>query len=160
MGGAPDVSAARKGVALELREQFIKSELSSCRHFNGIQHDKCKAGVTYVKWKQGVDERAMPCLPSMVHEREVWPCELFEIMSQSDAEKAADARIDSLNRTVKAMRAAKDDAKAKGFRKGSGGISEIACPCCDGGKLRYSVANYNGHMHARCSTNGCVSWME
>ncbi|HKS74291.1 MAG TPA: hypothetical protein VJQ82_13905 [Terriglobales bacterium] len=116
--------------------------------------------MTYVKWKQGAEERAMPCLPGVVHGREVWPCELFEIMSQSDAEKEADARIEAMKRTVKAMHAAKDDAKEKGFRKGSGGIGEIPCPCCEGGRLRYSVASYNGHMHASCSTNNCVSWME
>lgn len=102
----------------------------------------------------------MPCLPGFVKERKTWDCVLFEIMSQADAEKEADERIASYERGVKARGAAKADAKARGFAKGSGGIGEIACPCCDGGKLRYSVASYNGHMHGRCSTQGCVSWME
>ena len=56
-------------------------------------------------------------------------------------------------------KAAKDDARAKGFKKGHGGRGEITCPTCNG-RLRYSVAGYNGHMHAACETKGCASWME
>jgi len=28
------------------------------------------------------------------------------------------------------------------------------------GALHYSVASYNGHMHGRCETEGCVAWMQ
>jgi hypothetical protein len=41
----------------------------------------------------------------------------------------------------------------------SGGGS-IRCPVCNDGKLRYSRSSYNGHIHARCQTIGCVEWME
>lgn len=44
-----------------------------------------------------------------------------------------------------------------GFLSGSG---FMACPVCSEGKLRYSRASYNGHVHAHCSTSGCVSWMQ
>lgn len=43
------------------------------------------------------------------------------------------------------------------FVSGSG---IIICPICTTGSLRYSRAGYNGHVHARCSTDGCVAWME
>ena len=48
---------------MEIREQFIRSALSSCRHFNGVQNKTCNAGVRYIGWKKGVEERAMPCIP-------------------------------------------------------------------------------------------------
>lgn len=35
----------------------------------------------------------------------------------------------------------------------------ITCPCCNG-KLGYGKARSNGHIHAQCSTEGCVAWME
>ena len=36
----------------------------------------------------------------------------------------------------------------------------IECPKCKG-KLLFSVAiNYNGHVHARCTTENCLAWME
>lgn len=40
------------------------------------------------------------------------------------------------------------------------GAGEMECPVCKTGKLRYSRAAYNGHVHARCSTDGCVALME
>lgn len=102
----------------------------------------------------------MPCIPKFINGREAWPCERFEIMSVEDAEAEARGRVAEVERTEKALGAAKDHAKAQGFGRGKGGRGELACPCCDGGTLRYSVASYNGHMHAKCTTQGCVSWME
>lgn len=43
-------------------------------------------------------------------------------------------------------------------KRGVSGVMD--CPCCDGGKLSYSRASCNGHVHARCSTKDCVAWME
>ncbi len=34
-----------------------------------------------------------------------------------------------------------------------------ACPVCLTGTLHYTRA-YNGHVHASCSTESCVRWME
>ena len=37
----------------------------------------------------------------------------------------------------------------------------IDCPACGGVKtLSFRRAGYNGHIHAHCSTAGCVNWME
>ena len=141
----------------DLRSKFIVSALSSCRHFNGIQNTKCEAGVEY-RWAPV--ELTMPCIPKHINGRATWPCDLFEIMSQADAEKEADERLAMMERGVKARHAAKEDAKLQGFGRGHGGYGSIPCPSCEGGTLRYSVASYNGHMHGRCSTKGCVSWME
>lgn len=38
-------------------------------------------------------------------------------------------------------------------------IGATTCPAC-GGHLDYSRSGYNGHIHAKCKTPGCVSWME
>lgn len=40
------------------------------------------------------------------------------------------------------------------------GAGVMACPVCKTGKLRYSRAGYNGHVHGACSTENCVRWME
>lgn len=141
---------------MTLREQFIKSAMDSCRHFNGSQNKKCLAGIEYLD----IPPKTMPCIPRSVNGRETWPCEKFEIMSIADAEKEADERLVKYERGVKARHAAKDDAKAHGYGKGHGGVGAVPCPGCQGGTLRYSVAGYNGHMHGKCSTSGCVSWME
>lgn len=36
----------------------------------------------------------------------------------------------------------------------------MACPNCENGRLRYSVASNNGHIHAVCSTEGCTRFMQ
>lgn len=40
------------------------------------------------------------------------------------------------------------------------GAGAMQCPICKTGKLNYSRALSNGHVNARCSTEGCVDWME
>jgi len=40
------------------------------------------------------------------------------------------------------------------------GAGKLACPVCKTGELRYTRSSYNGHVHAACTTKGCVSWME
>jgi hypothetical protein len=38
---------------------------------------------------------------------------------------------------------------------------QIDCPICGGGKVNYSYAgSVNGHIHAQCTTENCVEWME
>ena len=41
-----------------------------------------------------------------------------------------------------------------------GGSGKIECPVCKNGKLRYSRASSNGHVHAACSDDNCVGWRE
>lgn len=50
-------------------------------------------------------------------------------------------------------------AKAAGFGKGKGGDGNCRCPICEN-FIFYSVASINGHIHAKCKTPDCVSFME
>lgn len=37
----------------------------------------------------------------------------------------------------------------------------IPCPLCSTGTIVFSRAgSFNGHIHGRCSTSGCIQWME
>jgi hypothetical protein len=40
------------------------------------------------------------------------------------------------------------------------GNGKMQCPICKTGTLQYSRSNYNGNVHAKCSTMNCVAWME
>lgn len=40
------------------------------------------------------------------------------------------------------------------------GAGVMECPVCRAGKLKYHRSVFNGHVHARCSTDGCVAWDE
>jgi hypothetical protein len=39
-----------------------------------------------------------------------------------------------------------------------GSTGSIDCPVCEG-RLNFSIAS-NGHVWARCATQGCLAWME
>ena len=40
-------------------------------------------------------------------------------------------------------------------------VDSIPCPICGRGDLKYSYAgNYNGHVSATCTTEGCARWLE
>lgn len=45
--------------------------------------------------------------------------------------------------------------RPKTFVEGS-----VQCPECLTGTLHYTISNYNGHIHAQCTTEGCASWIE
>ncbi len=45
------------------------------------------------------------------------------------------------------------------WKRAAAGV--IACPVCEEGTLKYTYAgSYNGHIHASCTTDECVNWME
>ena len=67
--------------------------------------------------------------------------------------KAGDANVKLNERSQSEY----DEEGARGYISGAG---QIDCPVCKVGKLRYSRAAYNGHVHAGCTTQGCVRWME
>jgi hypothetical protein len=137
----------------EQRERSIQLTMQTCRHFNGINHTRCEAGVDYN------DVMPLPCI-AFGNSTKSASCALKSCFTREDAEVKQIERDQSMAESLKAMRAAHDDAKEKGFIKGHGGQGSLKCPVCTDGTLRYSVASYNGHMHAGCSTRGCVSWME
>jgi len=144
------------------REARIRHLMKSCVHFNGIQHDKCGAGINIREMVAGPDfgwAARIPCIITALS-KEKAVCPSISLPTREEAEKEYDNEEVSFDRHMKAFRAAHDDAKAKGFKIGNGGMGSIPCPMECGGQLRYSVARVNGHMHAACSTKGCVSWME
>lgn len=154
------MTTARKETDHELQ---VKAETMTCRHFNGVQHDCCKAGVNY---RGLAGEPALGCMTRipclLAWEPKGGPmakCEKRDTFTHAEAEQMIIDREAAFASHMLVFRAAHDDAKARGLKRGHGGQSDMICPIC-GGVLRYSVAGYNGHMHAQCETEGCVQWME
>jgi len=125
---------------------------ATCRHFNGLQHDTCEAGIPYESVKGGPG--CWPCLPPFKGEQEcstVCASKLLPTPEELD-ERERQSR-ESLGRLIKARGAIVD---ATGDQRRTSG--EIICPNC-GGKLGYTVAS-NGHIWGACLTEGCARWME
>lgn len=119
-----------------------------CRHRTpfGSDHPVCKVGVDYHQYMG--DYKNMPCLGENADARARCP----QYSGYTDEEIAAhetemNARFERLGIIRKAI-------IETGLRSGV-----IDCPACKTGKVGFSKAS-NGHVHARCSTEGCASWME
>lgn len=134
----------------------------SCIHFTGVQHKKCKLGYVYDSLT-----KPLPCMRSYtVH----WPKERRgqqEPCKHTDCKDYLAPTPEQLAEDEKRIKAAMDRmlrvnagiAEWRKAHKGKSAQNVIECPECKG-RLHLSIAAYNGHVHGRCETAGCVSWME
>jgi hypothetical protein len=125
-----------------------------CKHFNGMRNDTCRAGIEYLSLgvRGGLE---YPCLkrardPEGTPRVKCSKCE-YPTQAELDAEAAESAARFEKNVTARAaiVAHAKDHPED----------NTIPCPACKTGVLCYAVHS-NGHIHAKCSTDGCVCWME
>lgn len=133
---------------------------SKCKHFNGLTNKCCDAGVPYDTFRDasaGSDRTHFPCFRDRMTPDTI--CEKREWELKADVAARQKAFEESLARVESAVAVIAEDVKAKGYKKGNGGQGELVCPACQTGKLLYSVSSYNGHLAAKCSTGGCVSFM-
>jgi hypothetical protein len=144
------------------KEESIKANMGRCIHFRGIQHKLCKADVNLRELIGGPDlgwARRIPCLVMDSVECTV-SCDkrVFPTREQAEAEEIEHER--EAKEMLKAFDIAHEHASSLGLGLGKGGRGSLPCPKGCGGMLQYSVASVNGHMHARCTTKDCLSWME
>lgn len=164
-----------------IAKSVAQKRAERCRFFNGVQHDKCEAGICYKTLQ--ADGALLPCLP--------WHCDPGKRVAQCDkfaaytAEEVAEQERQierSINGVVTARKAivAELDRRHKagdktvvskphhdwdfaetGCRSAYvAGVGKMPCPVCKTGTLGYSRAACNGHIHAACTTDNCVRWME
>lgn len=131
-----------------------------CNHYRAMsEHKTCGAGVAYESLK-GIPFDARPCF-ARHGDPPPGGCELAEFPTAEEiaAEKAEiEARIQAMGKARQAIVAHCGGPWKQGV---PGAQGKIDCPVCSApGALAFSRAGYNGHVHARCATQGCVSWME
>lgn len=146
------------------REETIAFEMNYCQHYTtgrglGIT---CAKGVDIasVRIRPSPEERAkgifgQPCLSGHLLPEVNAICPHWIRRTREMGEERADRLEKSLTllRTVMPV-------VAEWRKKPPRGKAEvITCPAC-GGRLHLSQAAYNGHVHGKCETPGCVSWME
>ena len=151
---------------------------NSCKHYVGMSlafNDKtpfmdqrCKAGVRMGdvavegewKYRHGNDTTGHPyttsrCLPcNKAYNFCGAKCDKAEFPTDAEVEQFIE---DSNASMRKAGIARKAIIEHLGDKFGRG---EIKCPVCNTGILRFSRARINGHVHAACSMEDCVRWME
>jgi hypothetical protein len=139
----------------------MRRSMLFCKHYRAMsEHKTCAAGVDYESLK-GMTWEQRPCF---AHAGDVEPkpgCSLAVLPSseeQEEEEREIRERFEHIGKARAAIVAACGAPWKKGM---SGNRGRIDCPVCGKpGALGFTRAGYNGHVHARCDTVNCVSWME
>jgi hypothetical protein len=129
-----------------------------CKNYNGMSvKDTCDVGVKYdslPKYGTKGFMKTCPCLGPF------GGCDKAVYLTKEEM-KAEDRMIrERLKRILKARAAIVEFIGP--WKKGMVGRSgSIDCPICSGeNTLKFDRSGYNGHIHARCKTENCVSWIE
>lgn len=126
-----------------------------CKHYRAISENKtCKAGVPYESIVAfPVD--TCPCWK----QQETSICDRAEYRTADEVE-ARNRWLEERFQNIATVRQAIVQYLGGPWKRGdpsSAGI--IHCPLCEG-SITFSRSGYNGHIHAFCSRDGCVRWIE
>ena len=130
-----------------------------CKNYHGMQNRTCSAGIDF-KELPGHGTKTFfdtcPCFgPS------VFKCEkaAYQTSEEMAAEEAA--MNERFANTEKARQAIIAHLGGPWKRGAPVEYGKIDCPVCAAeNSLQFSRSGYNGHIHATCKTEACVSWME
>ena len=125
-----------------------------CKNYRGMHQIKqCKAGVVFTTLEHyGTKEfrDSCPCFSSSG----TGSCE-FKTYPTAEEMAEDDRRLDELVAREVIIEECGE------WVRGRSSEGYIDCPVCGGiEKLRYVRSGSHGEIHARCSSDGCVSWMD
>lgn len=127
-----------------------------CRHFTGMHKNKeCAKSLSYEKARTPRGEPGKPFACIRPDGKKF--CDGYEPATAEEIAEHEEAVVQLMKRFAKAtpvLDKIRKEYKGKGYH----GI--IDCPACSTGKLHLAMAKCNGHMHGKCSTEGCLSWRE
>lgn len=154
----------------------------TCKHYNGLQSGRCEKGVDYRETfgrADGIMLR-LPCIqfyvrpcagrgtyvragePTMRKEvdrrdQQEISCPHLELPTAEEVAADRAALDEQMRKTMLALQAVY--AWRVRQRPQQDRREVVECPVCRG-RLHLSKSAYNGHVHGRCETEGCVAWME
>lgn len=133
-----------------------------CVHFNGTMNECCNAGVSYKSVRKEGEPQgqyqhraSLPCLDK--YNLHGATCDKRKLPTPDEVAADAKQAAESFERAMTARKAIVEHAGPHQNGVGKSGV--IECPNCKG-QLHYSRAGRNGHVMAKCETDGCVVWME
>lgn len=137
-----------------------RARATFCNHYRAMsEHKTCAVDVPYDKF-QGMPFDQRPCFRER-GETTRCGCDLVEYPTAEEIE-AADKEMAKRFENICKARLAIVDSCGGPWKRGMPGVSgRINCPVCSAARsLNFSRSSYNGHIHAKCDSDDCVSWME
>lgn len=125
--------------------------MSWCKHYNGISNGPCcKAGINYDSVKSPESGASLLArYPCFLGSTQTCIKRIFPTAEELAAEEASYKAYSEGITMARAMIIATKQSKGS-----------IRCPHCNAGDLHFSVASFNGHVRAKCTTDRCLNWME
>lgn len=134
-----------------------------CKHYRGTyEHETCRVGVRYadVEKGRGVGPISLPCLGADGNALGA-TCDRCEFRTPEEIEAEEREHRERFEKIGKARSAIVAHLGGKWKRGTPVASGRIDCPACGtANALAFSRSGYNGHIHARCATPDCVTWME
>lgn len=149
---------------MKSREEHIAFEMNYCQHYaRGKGADMvCAAGMDLKTIKKvATGERQInwgPCIEGHTLANPHEHCPHWIRRTREQGEKRADAIAASLRRMEVVMPVV-DKWRTWSPKNPVSKREVIECPECKG-RLHLSQSSHNGHVHGKCETPDCVSWME
>lgn len=139
------------------RESRIQFDMNYCQHYNpkpGMTANYCEKGmdIPSLRIEKGGGK---PCIRGHELLDPTSVCPHWIRRTRESGEKRADGIEKMLQRMKLVMPVVSEWRKKLPFGK----PEVIECPICKG-RLHLSQSSYNGHVHGRCETKDCTSWME
>lgn len=134
-------------------------KIGNCRNYNGecYRDGDCDAGINVRQLVGGEDAGWLQRIPCFAGKEDcTCSCDSFESYTQADLDRE-DAEYEAW--MAKFRLTGPIIAQVKREHKGESWSGVVECPVCQG-KLHMSHAAYNGHVHGKCETENCMSWME
>ncbi len=138
---------------------------SHCIHFTGLSKSVCGKGMNYDEIDKDMKlpmRTGLPCLKTSdkymkyLEGRSPCHCPHLQFPSEEEIQVELQAYAEAERKMMLAL-VVIDPIRVE--HKGKNWRGVIECPNCQG-KLHVSHAGINGHVHAKCETEDCVSWME
>jgi hypothetical protein len=143
-----------------------------CIHYAGFirpgmkEVTHCLAGVEYASVSVPDPDRTPQAFKKSFHPcfryeaAKAKPCDKCHFRTDGE-QKTYDDEITAHINSIGVARKAIVDHLSGPWKKGmKGAFGTISCPVCKTGQLSFTRSAYNGHIHAKCTTDDCVSWME
>lgn len=133
----------------------------ACIHSRSpFMHKTCRKGINFKNLLDTDSDVGLGNkVPCYLENNSKVVCQHFQLPTQDETDQYEKEQAERFARIIKAMTAI--DGHLGPFKKGKSPsvCGVIECPNC-GGRLSYSRASINGHVHGKCSTTGCCSWMQ
>jgi len=133
----------------EVRRKRIANHMSYCTHY------RPKGLSIATACQVGCDALKGPCIDGHTLPDVLDQCPKWERRSLAEAE----ARADELERAFDRMEKVAPVINEWRSKPPIGKDGTVDCPIC-GGQLFLSQSARNGHVSAKCTTEGCVSFIE